>query len=122
MSHFEASDSPSLNTRSLKVRSALSNGRKLLPMTDGRSATARRFRDLYEDICSDLGGVARLSEGQRQLIRRASMLSAEAERLEAMACRGEPFDAEAYGVACDRLGRLFQRIGLRRASREVQKF
>jgi hypothetical protein len=35
--------------------------------------------------CFDLGGKALLSEGQRQLIRRAAMLSAESERMEALA-------------------------------------
>jgi hypothetical protein len=89
-------------------RLKLSNGKKLLPMSDGRSMVARRFRDLYLDICNDLGGIDRLSEGQRQLSKRAAMLSAESERMEALAARGdkEEFDCEAYGL-CDRLGRLF---------------
>jgi hypothetical protein len=89
-------------------------------MTDGRSATARRFKDLVEDICGDLGGAANLSEGQRQLVRRAAMLSAESERLEAMAVRGEPdFDIDLYGMICDRLGRLFGRLGLERRPKDV---
>ena len=49
------------------------------------------------------------------------MLSAEAERLEAMAVRGETFDCEAYGQLTDRLGRTLQRIGLRRVAHEVTK-
>jgi hypothetical protein len=111
------SDSPSFGSRPPSVRSKLANGSKLLPLTDGRSATARRFRDLYEDICSDLGGIDRLSEGQRQLVRRAAMLSAECERMEAMAARGESaFNVETYGTLCDRLGRVFQRVGLRRVA------
>jgi hypothetical protein len=94
--------------------------RKLLPMTDGRSATARRFKDLVEDISSDLGGKDHLSEGQRQLIRRAAMLSAESERMEALAARGEAeFDIDLYGMICDRLGRLFGRLGLERVARPV---
>jgi hypothetical protein len=101
-----------------KLRSKMSNGR-LLPMTDGRSATARRFKDLVEDIAADLGGKAMLSEGQRQLIRRAAMLSAECERQEALAARGEAeFNCELYGTMCDRLGRLFGRLGLERVSRD----
>lgn len=52
-------------SRSPTLRSRLSNGSKLLPMTDGRSATARRFKDLVEDIAADLGGKENLSEGQR---------------------------------------------------------
>ena len=99
-------------------------------MTDGRSATARRFRDLFEDICADLGGRETLSEGQRQLARRAAMLSAECERLEALAGRDErpgainwkdeaafKFDVNVYGTLCDRLGRLFDRLGLERRAR-----
>ena len=102
-----------------KGRSRVTNGSKLLPLSDGRSATARRFRDLYEDISADLGGVAMLSEGQRQLIRRAAMLSAESERMEALAARGEAeFDIDLYGMICDRLGRLFGRLGLERVSRD----
>jgi hypothetical protein len=78
-------------------RSRVGNGAKLLPLTDGRSATAGRFKDLVEDIAADLGGKDTLSEGQRQLIRRAAMLSAECERQEALAARGEAeFDCELY--------------------------
>jgi hypothetical protein len=89
-------------------------------MTDGRSATARRFKDLVEDIAADLGGKDHLSEGQRQLIRRAAMLSAESERMEALAARGEAeFDIDLYGMICDRLGRLFGRLGLERKSKDV---
>jgi hypothetical protein len=74
---------------------------------------------LIEDITGDLGGLDRLSEGQKQLVRRAAMLSAESERLEAMAARGEDFDANLYGQMCDRLGRIFARIGLRRVPRDA---
>ena len=107
-------------SRSPTLRSKVGNGHKLLPMTDGRSATARRFKDLVEDIAADLGGKDRLSEGQRQLIRRAAMLSAESERMEALAARGEAeFDIDLYGMICDRLGRLFGRLGLERIARPV---
>jgi hypothetical protein len=107
-------------TPQLVKRSPAANGSKLLPLTDGRSSTARRFRDLIEDISADLGGAAHLSEGQRQLVRRAAMLSAESERMEALAARGEAeFDIDLYGMLCDRLGRLFGRLGLERKSRDV---
>jgi hypothetical protein len=96
------------------------NGAKLLPMTDGRSATAGRFKDLVEDIAADLGGKEHLSEAQRQLVRRAAMLSAECERQEALSARGEAeFNCELYGTMCDRLGRLFGRLGLERVARDV---
>jgi hypothetical protein len=117
-----------------KGRSRVTNGSKLLPLADGRSVTARRFRDLYEDISADLGGAAMLSQGQLQLIRRAAMLSAECERMEAMAARNDRrsdgaiawksdvpfvFDLEIYGQLCDRLGRPFGRLGLERVARPV---
>ena len=102
-----------------KGRSRVTNGSKLLPLADGRSVTARRFRDLYEEIGNDLGGLDKLSEGQKQLIKRAAMLSAECERLEAQSVRGDPFNVDAYGMIVDRLGRLFGRIGLERRSRDV---
>jgi hypothetical protein len=111
--------SPFDRTGKSSTRSKAANG-KLLPMTDGRSATARRFKDLVEDIAADLGGKDHLSEGQRQLIRRAAMLSAESERMEALAARGEAeFDIDLYGMICDRLGRLFGRLGLERVARPV---
>jgi hypothetical protein len=68
----------------------------------------------------DLGGLDCLSEGQKQLIRRAAMLSAESKRLEALSARGEAgFDIDLYGMLCDRLGRLFGRLGLERVARPV---
>jgi hypothetical protein len=48
------------------------------------------------------------------------MLSAESERMEALAARGEAeFDIDLYGMLCDRLGRLFGRLGLERKSKDV---
>jgi len=101
-------------------RSRVTKGSKLLPLTDGRSTTARRFRDLFENVCNDLGGAAHLSEAQRQLVSRAAMLNSECERLEALSARGEPgFDIDAYGMLCDQLGRVFGRIGLNRVPRDA---
>ena len=57
-------DIPSLAKRPAAHRSRVTNGNKLLPLADGRSVTARRFKDLVEFICVDLGGADRLSEGE----------------------------------------------------------
>src|SRR5215813_5527197 len=91
-----AENTSAVMRRYCTTRSKIANGKKLLPLTYGRSATARRFRDLFEDICTDLGGVDLLSEGQKQLARRAAMLSAEAERLEALAARNERPNRESW--------------------------
>ena len=112
---------PPVASRQRAHRSAVSNGTRLFCVDglDGRSQTARRFRDLVETIGNDLGGVDHLSEGQKQLIRRAATLSIMAEAMEADAVRNLAFDGEAYGVLCDRLGRCLHRLGLERKARDV---
>jgi hypothetical protein len=78
-------DGAALASRQRAHRSAISNGTRLFCVDglDGRSQTARRFRDLVEGMGNDLGGSDRLSEGQRQLIRRAATLSIMSESVEA---------------------------------------
>jgi hypothetical protein len=108
-----------LLSRKSHGRSRVGNGAKLLPLTDGRSATARRFKDLVGDISLDLGGPAVLSEAQKQLIRRAAMLSSECERHEALSARGEAeFNIELYVVMTNALRRVLESVGLRRVARD----
>src|ERR1700730_9390250 len=48
------------------------------------------------------------------------MLSSLCEGMEALAVQGlDGFGPEAYGVLCDRLGRLLQRLGLERRAKPV---
>jgi hypothetical protein len=70
-------------TRRKHGRSAISNGSVALPDMDGRSASARRYKDILAAIVGDLGGADMLSESQRQLARRAASLSCACEQLEA---------------------------------------
>jgi hypothetical protein len=102
-------------------RSSITNGTRLFApdTTDGRSIMARRFRDLVDDIATDLGGKDHLSTGQLQLIRRAAMMGVQCEILEAEAVAGKPFDVDVFGQLTDRLGRCFQRLGLERKTRDV---
>ncbi len=102
------------------TRSRVTNGSSLFTGdVDGRTAAAKRFRDVLAEIVSDLGGADLLSEGQRQLARRAAMMSVEAERMEAEAIATGAIDLDAYGTLADRLSRLFARIGLRRVPRAI---
>jgi hypothetical protein len=101
------------------ARSRVSNGSAILDGIDGRSKEARRFRDVLGEIVSDLGGADRLSEGQRQLARRCAMLAVECEKIEALGVAGELIDLEVYGQLTDRIGRAFQRLGVRRVARNV---
>ena len=101
-------------------RSAVSNGKRLHVVRPGDTAWARRFRDVLAEIISDLGGPdAGLSEGQRQIARRAATLCIACEKLEGEAAAGRDIDLDVYGQMVDRLGRAFQRLGLRRQPRDV---
>jgi hypothetical protein len=102
-------------------RSSVSNGSRLFAVAglDGRTQTARRFRDIIEITTNDLGGPELLSEGQRQLIRRAASLSIMAESIEADMARDLAFDITVFGTICDRLRRIYETIGLERRARPV---
>src|SRR5260370_38187975 len=71
------------------VRSAISNGSRVLVDVDGRSAWMRRFRDLISAHESDAGGRDVLSEGQRAIIRRASLLQCQLELMESRFAQNE---------------------------------
>ena len=100
-------------------RSRVTNGKSLFLDGAVRSRASRRFRDLLSAIVSDLGGSDHLSTGQTQLARRCALLSVQAEEMEQAAVRGDPYDVDLYGKITDRLGRAFQRLGLRRETKDV---
>ncbi len=101
------------------ARSRLSNDPWSLAGVDGRSSFARRIRDICVEIASDLGGADRLSEAQRQLIRRAATLSAQCEAAEAQAAGDGEMDLERYVMAVDRLARVLGRLGLQRRAKDL---
>ena len=113
--------SPSIAGTQRCHRSSVTNGSRLFAVAglDGRTQTARRFRDLVEVMTNDLGGADLLSEGQRQLIRRAASLSIMAESIEADLARDLAFDLNNYGMVCDRLRRILESLGLERKARPV---
>ncbi len=113
-------DGPLLASPPPASRSAVSNGSQLfVDNVDGRSKEARRFRDVLAEIISDLGGADGLSEGQRQLARRCALMSVECEKMEAKSVAGEAIDLDVFGQLSDRIGRAFQRLGLKRTKRDV---
>jgi hypothetical protein len=103
---------------SKKLRSKVGNGRLLPAFADGRSALARRFKDLVQDFAGDLGGMSELSTAEIQVIRRASMLSAQCEDSEALAAQGDKFDPVVYVTMTNAMNRCFQIIGVKRRSRD----
>lgn len=75
--------------RPLTICSAVSNGTRMLDGVDGRSSSARRFRDLMLSFGGELGGIENLTEGERSLVRQAATITIRAEQLQAAIVRGE---------------------------------
>jgi hypothetical protein len=77
----------------------VTNGTQLLPDLDQRTPAARRYRDVLEAIVGDLGGPDILSEGQRQMARRAASLSVSCEQLESKLIGGGPANLLVSGAS-----------------------
>lgn len=108
--------------RSPSQRSRITNGSALLPGVDGRSAWVRRLRDLVEEHLCDLGGDDRVSAAERSIVRRASTIEVELERLEAefATAGGATADSlDLYGRTAGNLRRLLEAVGLERRTRDV---
>jgi hypothetical protein len=112
--------SPNIS-RSITNRSAVTNG-AILPGVDGRSAWARRLRDLIELHVADLGGADNISEAEKAIVRRAATLICELERMEvefAVAEGSSESALEVYQRAANSMRRLLESVGLQRRSRDV---
>jgi hypothetical protein len=108
--------------RPMAFRSKLTNGNELLPGIDGRSAWARRFRDLIQLHTADRGGVENITEAERALIRRASTIIVECERLETRFAINEGakrYELETYQRASNSLRRLLETLGIKREARTI---
>jgi hypothetical protein len=73
-------------------RSKVSNGSRLLQNVDGRSSSARRFRDLVRAYEAEVAG--NLTEVDRGLIRQAAALTFKAEALQSDLVNGLPVDGD----------------------------
>jgi hypothetical protein len=103
-------------------RSRITNGSALLPGVDGRSPWVRRAKDVIAAHLSDLGGEDNTSAAERSIVRRASVLTVELERLEAkfaLAGEASATDLDLYQRTAGNLRRLFEAIGLQRRAREI---
>lgn len=113
-------DDPSVAPR--KGRSKITNGKVLIAGVDQRSPWVRRAKDVIAAHIADLGGVDNTSAAERSIIRRASTLTVELERMEtAFATAGEasPLDLEVYQRCANSLRRLLEAVGLQRRPRDV---
>jgi hypothetical protein len=107
-------------SRAVRPRSAVTSGRQLFVKGgDAKSAWSRRFHDLILCHISDLGGTDMLTEAKFSLIRRASAIECELERLDARLSRGEYVDMDAYARVAGHLRRMFETLGVERKPRDV---
>jgi hypothetical protein len=103
-------------SRPATTRSRITNGKQLLVGIDGRSAEARRYKDLAMAYADDCGGAAGLTEAQRALVRTAAMLTIQSESQQAAMLRGEAIDDEQMTRVANSLSRTLHRLGLKRAA------
>jgi hypothetical protein len=104
-------------------RSRITNGKAFVLGTDGRNPWIRRCKDIAAAHTSDLGGESAISEAQRSLIRRISILTVQSEMLESKFAQAHgdasAKDLDLYIRASGNLRRLLQTIGLERRARDV---
>ena len=97
----------------------MTNHKDLLPGLDGRSASARRFRDLVNAFVADMGGLDCCSEIKLGLVRRLAATTVQAEMLEARMVNGEAIDVSQLCTLASTTVRISQRLGLERRTRDV---
>jgi hypothetical protein len=105
--------------RSPTLRSRITNGKDLLANVDGRTADARRYRDLCMSLADDLGGASGLTEAQRALVRQAAAMIVQSERLQSAVLRGELVDVEQLTRLANAATRILSRLGIKRTARDM---
>ena len=111
------SDGKSITNR----RSRITNG--ALIDGDGRSAWARRMRDLIALHLSDLGGEDAVSEAEKSIVRRVATLTVELERMEsnfAEAGEASPEHLDLYQRVSNSMRRMLETVGLQRRAKPVE--
>jgi hypothetical protein len=114
-----SADRPVVARQKDPQRSRITNGSALLPGVDGRSPWIRRLKDV---LASHLSDVPEASAAERSIIRRASVLTVELERMEAtfaLAGEADPEQLDVYARVAGNLRRLLEAVGLRRRARDV---
>jgi hypothetical protein len=106
------------NVQDKRCQSRVTTGKRLLPGVDGRSPTARRYRDLVSALAVDQGG-DQMSEARAQLCRRFAAAACIAENMEADLVNGKQIDIGEHCLLSSTLVRLASRIGINRHAREL---
>ena len=105
-----------------KGRSRLTNGGPAALADGAGSIWARRLRDLVGLHLADMAGEELVSEAVKSIIRRASTMEVELERLEsvfALAGEAQPDQLELYQRTANSLRRLLESVGLERRAKTI---
>jgi hypothetical protein len=102
-----------------RTRAALSNGSLLPAGVDGRSAAARRFRDLVMELSKEVLGEAEgeLSAAQTVLVKQCSLVTIRVEALQADAVSGAVIDDNDLVRLTGALARAFTALAKMRAGK-----
>lgn len=105
--------------RSKSNRSSVTNGRRDFVEADGRSAWARRFRDLCGIYAAHIGGAP--TPPQESLIRRIAALDVESEKMEGALAEGrkDDVDLELYNRVAGTMRRLLADLGFESSKRDI---
>jgi hypothetical protein len=98
------------------MRSAVTNGRRLFVIGNGKSPWARRWRDLVEAHAGDIDhrGIEYLTTAQQSLVRRVATIEVQLEAVEGQLSEGKAADLTAYASASGHLPRLLETLGIER--------
>jgi hypothetical protein len=111
-------DSPTIDAPKPQACSRVSNGSStFLDGVDGRSALARRYRDILGELIRDLGGDP--SGAQAAIARRAAALCTWCEQAEAAMAGGGEINIAEFTTAANAMRRLLVDLGLERRARDV---
>lgn len=96
-------------------RSAVSNGSKLVVGIDGRSAPARRLKDVIDQLLVEIARAP--SEADLMNARNAAALQLHAERLDASLLRGEAVSGAERATVANSMARALADLGLTKRHR-----
>jgi hypothetical protein len=114
-----SADRTAVVRRKDRQKSRITNGSALLPGVDGRSPWVRRCKDV---LAAHLSDTPDASAAEHSIIRRASVLTVELERMErqfALAGEADPEQLDLYARVSANLRRLLEAVGLQRRARDV---
>ena len=108
---------PKMTVPSTPNRTRIGTGKDVLAGIDGRTAPARRFREIVGQLVSNIGGDP--SQAQTAVIQRAATLLVWAESAEAEFARTGELDIGSFTTATNALRRLLADVGLERKTKDV---